>query len=142
MLKSVRKGDPATIRIVGATEEIGTGDRLVPAEAAHPINTSPRSPERRIAGKIVSVYRGLAQVGRNSVVALNVGSKQGLEIGHVLAVQLTGKLAKDRETNEFIKLPDEPIGQLLVFRTFDTISYGLIVDASQAISVGDTVVNP
>jgi hypothetical protein len=60
----------------------------------------------------------------------------------VLTVQLTGKLAKDRQANELVKLPNEPIGQLLVFRTFDTIAYGLIVNASQSISVGDSVVNP
>jgi hypothetical protein len=138
----VRKGDPATIRIVANAEEIGEGDRLVPAEATRTVNFAPRPPERDVAGKIISVYRGITQVGKNSVVALNVGSSQGLEVGHVLTVQLTGKLAKDRQANELVKLPNEPIGQLLVFRTFDTISYGLIVDASQSISVGDSVVNP
>ncbi|HZH06374.1 MAG TPA: LysM domain-containing protein [Lautropia sp.] len=138
----VRKGDPATIRIVANAEEIGEGDRLVPAEAAQTVNFAPRPPERDVSGKIISVYRGITQVGKNSVVALNVGSQHGLEVGHVLTVQLTGKLAKDRQANELVKLPNEPIGQLLVFRTFDTIAYGLIVNASQSISVGDSVVNP
>ena len=138
----VRKGDPTTIRIVGNAEEIGEGDRLVPAEPARTVNFAPRPPDRDVSGKIVSVYRGITQVGKNSVVALNVGKSQGLEVGHVLTVQLTGKLAKDRQANEMVKLPNEPIGQLLVFRTFDNISYGLIVDATQSISVGDSVVNP
>jgi nucleoid-associated protein YgaU len=138
----VRKGDPATIRIIGNAEEIGEGDRLVPAEPARTVNFAPRPPEREVSGKIVSVYRGITQVGKNSVVALNVGKNQGLDVGHVLTVQLTGRLAKDRQANELVKLPNEPIGQLLVFRTFDNISYGLIVDASQSISVGDSVVNP
>ncbi len=138
----VRKGDPTTVQIVGNAEEIGEGDRLVPAEAARTVNFAPRAPDKDVAGRIVSVYRGITQVGRNSVVALNVGRNQGVDVGHVLTVQLTGKLAKDRQTNELVKLPNEPIGQLLVFRTFDTISYGLIVDASQSISVGDSVVNP
>ncbi|MGE0313927.1 MAG: LysM peptidoglycan-binding domain-containing protein [Lautropia sp.] len=138
----VRKGDPATIQISGNAEEIGEGDRLVAAEPARTVNFAPRPPERDVKGKIVSVYRGVTQVGKNSVVALNIGKQQGLDVGHVLEIQLTGKLAKDRETNELLKLPNEPIGQLLVFRTFDTISYGLIVDATQSISVGDTVINP
>jgi len=138
----VRTGDPATVRILKASEEIGEGDRLVPAEPARPVNSSPRPPEKEVSGKIVSVHRGITQVGKHSVVALNVGSSHGLEIGHVLTVQQTGKLVKDRGVNQLVKLPNEPIGQLLVFRTFDTISYGLIVEASQSISVGDTVVNP
>jgi nucleoid-associated protein YgaU len=137
-----RKGDPATVVITGTAEEIGEGDRLVPAEAARTVNFAPRAPEREVAGKIISVYRGVSQVGRNSVVALNVGKKNGLEVGHVMSVQLSGRVVKDRETNETVTLPNEPIGQLLVFRTFDTISYGLIVDASQSISVGDSVKNP
>ena len=77
----VRKGDPTTIRIVGNAEEIGEGDRLVPAEAARTVNFAPRAPERDIVGKIVSVYRGITQVGRNSVVALNVGSQPGARGG-------------------------------------------------------------
>lgn len=138
----VRKGDPATITITGTAEEIGEGDRLVPAESARTVNLAPRAPERDVVGKIVSVYRGVSQVGRNSVVALNVGKKDGLDVGHVMSVQLRGRLAPDRETKEMVKLPNEPIGQLLVFRTFERISYGLIVDATQSISVGDTVQNP
>ena len=137
-----RKGDPATVVITGTAEEIGEGDRLVPAEQARSVNFAPRAPEQDVTGKIISVYRGVSQVGRNSVVALNIGKKNGLEVGHVMSVQLSGRFAKDRETNETVKLPNEPIGQLLVFRTFDTISYGLIVDASQSISVGDSVKNP
>lgn len=138
----VRKGDPATITITGTAEEIGEGDRLVPAEGARTVNLAPRAPERDVVGKIISVYRGVTQVGRNSVVALNVGKKDGLDVGHVMSVKLRGRLAPDRETNEMVKLPNEPIGQLLVFRTFEKISYGLIVDATQSISVGDAVQNP
>ena len=138
----VRKGDPATIAIISTAEEIGEGDRLVPAETARTVNLAPRAPEQDVAGRIVSVYRGVSQVGRNSVVALNIGKSDGLDVGHVMSVQLSGRVARDRETNEMVKLPNEPIGQLLVFRTFDKISYGLIVDATQSISVGDAVLNP
>lgn len=138
----VRKGDPTTIVITGNSEEIGEGDRLVAAEPGRTVNFAPRAPERDVKGRIISVYRGVSQVGKNSVVALNVGKRHGLDVGHVLTIQLTGRLAKDREINELVKLPNEPIGQLMVFRTFENISYGLIVDATQSISVGDTVINP
>jgi hypothetical protein len=138
----VRKGDPATIVIGTNAEEIGEGDRLVPVEPSRGINFAPRAPEQPVSGRIVSVYRGVTQVGRNSVVALNVGKEHGLDVGHVLTVELSGRIAKDRQANEMVKLPNEPIGQLLVFRTFDKIAYGLVVEASQPISVGDSVVNP
>ncbi len=140
--KLERRGDPAVFRIVGASEEIGEGDRLVPAERARTLNFAPRSPEGAIAGRIVSIYRGVVQAGRNSVVALNLGTQQGLAVGNVLAIKERPRQIKDRETAERINLPGEPIGHLLVFRVFDKIAYGLIVDAYKAVTVGDDIVNP
>jgi hypothetical protein len=103
---------------------------------------APHPPGAPVEGRIVAVHRGVDQVGKLSVVALSVGKQQGIDVGTVLAVQLTGREIVDRETKERIRLPNEPIGQLLVFRSFDRVSYGLVVAASQAISVGATVTNP
>jgi LysM domain len=64
-----RSGDPATLRITGTSEEVGVGDRLIPAELGRPFNYAPHPPEQDVAGRIVSIYRGVSQVGRNSVVA-------------------------------------------------------------------------
>ncbi|MBN9461330.1 MAG: LysM peptidoglycan-binding domain-containing protein [Burkholderiales bacterium] len=142
--KLERSGDPATLRIVSTNEEIGVGDRLVPAERALPVTYAPRPPESQVSGRIVAVYRGVTQVGRNNVVALNLGKEAGLEIGNVLAINQLGQTVSDRTSgkSEKIKLPDESIGHLLVFRTFDKIAYGLVMDASHPIAVGDTVSNP
>ncbi|MCL4183411.1 MAG: LysM peptidoglycan-binding domain-containing protein [Burkholderiaceae bacterium] len=142
--KLERNGDPATMRIVATTEEIGVGDRLMPAERAFPVTYAPRPPEAAVKGRIVSVYRGVSQVGRNSVVALNLGKADGLEVGHVLAVNERGRTVTDREAAkpEKIALPDRPVGHLLVFRVFDKIAYGLVMEASASISVGDAVSNP
>jgi len=138
----VRPGDPATFRIQGTAEEIGQGDRLMPAERVLPPSVAPRPPSDPVDGRIVSVYRGIDQVGKYSVVALSLGKEQGIEVGHVLAVQLTGRTIIDTETKEPVRLPNEPIGQLLVFRVFDKIAYGVVVAAAQPIAVGATVTNP
>ncbi|GMV48166.1 MAG: hypothetical protein AMXMBFR66_35640 [Pseudomonadota bacterium] len=142
--KLERSGDPATLRITANNEEIGVGDRLMPAERAMPINYAPRAPDGQVNGRIVSVYRGVTQVGRNNVVALNVGKSAGLEVGNVLAIQQRGRVVSDREAgrSEQVRLPDESVGHLLVFRVFDKIAYGLVMDASQPIAVGDAVSNP
>ncbi len=137
-----RSGDPASLRITAMNEEIGVGDRLVPAEAPKVTSYAPRPPDTEVAGRIVSVYRGVAQAGRNSVVAVNVGGADGVRIGNVLAIRQRGRTIKDRETRQDIRLPDESVGHLLVFRVFDKIAYGLVMQASQAISVGDDVANP
>lgn len=140
----VREGDPATLRIDGTSEEVGVGDRLMPARRDDVVNYVPRAPEKPVRARIVSVYRGVTQVGRNNVVALNVGSEQGVEVGSVLSVLALGRTVVDREDPKRaqIKLPDETAGQLLIFRTFDKIAYGLVMSASRPISIGDVVVNP
>ncbi len=139
-----RGGDPATVRIVASSEEIGVGDRLMPADRSLPMHFVPRPPEAVVDGRIVSVYRGLSQVGRNNVVALNVGKGDGLAVGNVLAIRHRGGVVTDREAvkAERVKLPDEAVGHLLVFRVFDKIAYGLVMEASQPIAVGDAVANP
>jgi len=142
--KLERPGDPASLRVVATNEEVGTGDRLMPAERALPIVYAPRAPEAKVAGRIVAVYRGVTQVGRNSVVAVNVGTENGIEVGHVLGIAHRGATITDRTAaeREKVVLPDEPVGHLLVFRVFDKIAYGLVMDASQPIAVGDDVANP
>lgn len=137
-----RAGDPAAFRVLNSTEEIGTGDRLMPAEAAPLTNYVPRPPEAPVHGRIVSVYRGVAQAGRDSVVALNVGSSSGVAIGNVLAISERSRVVMDREKREEVRLPGEPVGHLLVFRVFDKIAYGLIMRSSRDVAVGDVVANP
>jgi hypothetical protein len=137
-----RTGDPATLRMESVTEEVGPGDRLMPAERLDTVNYVPRPPESPVAGRIVSVHRGVAQAGRNNVVAVNVGAEQGLAVGNVLAIKERERMVPDRETRELIRLPGEPIGHLLIFRVFDKIAYGLIMAASRDVAIGDGVENP
>ena len=139
-----RPGDPATLRIDAANEEVGIGDRLMPAVRSDALNYVPHAPEKEVRARIVSVHHGVSQVGRNSVVAINAGSEQGVDPGTVLTILELGRTVVDRGDKDkpSIKLPDEPIGQLVVFRTFDKISYALVVQASKAITLGDVVANP
>jgi hypothetical protein len=137
-----KAGDPATLRITSMTEEIGVGDRLMPSEPPKTFSYVPRPPAGEVDGRILAVYRGVTQIGRNNVVAVNAGGGAGVEPGNVLAIHQRGRLVVDRETKEQLRLPDEAVGHLLVFRVFDNISYGLVMDASQSITVGDVVTNP
>lgn len=140
--KFLRGGDPATFRVIATTEEVGPGDRLMPADRSAVLTYAPRPPASEVKGRIVSIYRGVAQAARNSVVAINVGAANGLEVGNVLEIKEHGRVVPDRDTKELIQLPGEPIGHLLVFRTFDKIAYGLIMKSSRDVGIGDDVSNP
>jgi len=137
---------PASIDIVRAKEEIRVGDRLLPEPVRGLGSYVPRAPGLPVDGQIVSVYGdAVSLVGQNQVVALSVGMADGIEPGHVLTILRAGRRIDDRsEPSERaqIKLPDERSGLLMVFRTFDRLSYALVLEISDTVNVGDRVSNP
>jgi nucleoid-associated protein YgaU len=137
-------GDPARLRLVSVREEIGVGDRLLPVDKSRVLSYAPRPYEQDSTGKILQVHRGVSQAGKNNVVSFSLGAKQNVEVGHVLAIENTGATVIDRESakRETVKLPNETIGHLLVFRVFDRIAYGLIMDTTTVVSIGATVKKP
>jgi hypothetical protein len=142
--RMAKRGEVATIEIQQSKQEIGIGDRLVPIERQPMITYVPRTPERAIDGRIVSVYGGVDQAGTQSIVAINRGKREGLEVGHVLALLHTGETVLDRTAGrrEYVKLPDERIGEMFVFRVFDAVSYALVMRVQQPVKVGDRFTRP
>jgi hypothetical protein len=137
-------GDPSTVEIIRSTQEILRDDRLVAATNVDLANFVPHAPQSQVRGRIMAAYEGVAEVGRGSIITLNVGSQQGLEIGNVLAIQRAGIDTAYRSGGEDrdMKLPEERIGLALVFRVFDHVSYALVMRSDLSIRINDTVVNP
>jgi hypothetical protein len=137
---------PATIDIKRAKEEMRVGDRLLPVPPRVIENYVPRAPAKPVHASIVSVYGdAVALVGQSSVVALSAGAAEGIENGYVLAIQKAGALAVDRSLpgeQTRMKLPDERAGIAMVFRTFDHLSYALVLEVTEPVQVGDRVTNP
>jgi LysM repeat protein len=135
---------PATFEVLSEKEEIGVGDRLAPVPPSDLSNYAPHAPSKPIAGQIISVYGEALIAGQNQVVAINRGARDGLERGHVLAVLRDGVQLTDRtvERPTEIKLPDERHGLLFVFRVFDRVSYGLVLQVEQPVTAGDRFTQP
>lgn len=140
----VKAGPVAALTILESKLEIGVGDRLVPIDHQELINYVPHRPDKNIEGRIIAVYGGVHSVGAGDIVAINRGRRDGLEIGHVLAVMRNGATIVDRTVSghEKVKLPDEDIGHLFVFRLFDGIAYALLLSASGPVQVGDRFDQP
>lgn len=142
-----RAGDPATFLVLKSNRELRAGDRLIPTNDKA-INThfQPHAPKKPITGKIMAVMDGVVQIGQFQVVVINRGEKDGIDAGTVLAVYQTGETVTDTIKNdekpEQIKLPDERAGELMVFRTFERLSFGLIMRSTRAMHVLDRVTNP
>jgi hypothetical protein len=142
-----RAGDPTTIRLLDSTREALIGDYLIDEEDPRPMNFFPHSPAQDVQGRIISVMDGVELIGQYQVVVLNRGNQHGLDPGTVLRVFKTGQVVRDEVHKkglfaDKVRLPDEPAGTMMVFRTFDRMSYALIMEATNAISVLDTVRNP
>ncbi len=137
-----RTGDPATVALTSTSQEAVMGDRLLPASVDVPLNFFPRSPSTNIDGRIVSVVGGVTQIGQYQVVVMNRGSNNGLSVGDVLSVFQSGTEVKDRFGGGNVRLPDEQAGTVMVFKTYDRISYGLVMEATDAIHIHDFVRNP
>jgi nucleoid-associated protein YgaU len=135
----VKRGEITTLTIIDSKREIGVEDRLVPIQHEPLITYAPHRPQRAVEGRLISVYGSIDDVGAQSIVTLNRGERDGLNIGTVLAVNRSGQTVRDRtaSSSEFIKLPDERIGEMFVFRVFDNIAYALVLTATGPIKVGD-----
>jgi len=140
-------GDPATMAISKSTSDIRIGDRVMTNDVDQDVtlNFFPRPPNKPIRGNIISVLNGVSQVGLFNVVVIDKGLRDGLMVGHELAVFRKGRTVQDKNSaiqGDMVKLPDELAGSMMIFRTFDRISYALVMKATQAIHVLDRVQTP
>ena len=136
---------PATIDIVAAKEEMRVGDRLLPEPTRQWLTYIPHAPAVKVNGRIVSVYgSAVVNAAQNQVVAINLGTNHGMEVGHVLAIQKDGAMVVDKldPTRPLMKLPDERNGLMMVFRTFEAVSYALVLDTVEGVRIGDRLSNP
>lgn len=140
----VKEGQPGSVRILTSNQEIGKDDRLVAAPRPDIVNYPLHKPKDGVDSRVVSIYGDSAAGGRYSIVAITGGAKSGIEVGHVLALLHTGQSISDRYHGNKIDvtLPNERYGLVYVFRTFQKISYALVMQSSQAVEVGDTVGTP
>lgn len=136
---------PATLDIVLAKEEIRIGDRLLPEPPREWASYAPHAPSTPQNGQVVAVHGGTRQyAGQNQIVVLNRGHADGLERGHVLALAKRGATLNDNTdpARPAMTLPDERNGLMLVFRTFEHLSYALVLHINDSVRAGDRFSQP
>ncbi len=149
-----RTGDPATLMVKSVKQEVLTGDRILSAVTQKIAGDfHPKEPDRLVEGAIISVLNGVSQIGQYNIVVLDRGSNDGLSPGSVLQVDHRGETIRDhvarssvdfsnRTRRENVTLPDELAGLLMVFRTFERVSFGIILDAKRNMHIYDKVHSP
>jgi hypothetical protein len=138
-----RDGDVVKLSVQKAAQEVRNNDILLPLETRlQPQDMRPRVPQHDVAGHIVGVPGGVRFIGRLQVIAIDLGTEDGLQPGHVLRIDQEGERVVDPRTEELVKLPDETAGTLVVFRPYDKISYAIVMEATNTLAVGDAVRPP
>lgn len=144
LYRSAQKENQAhSFTVIETVEEMGVGDRLIAVPRQTTMNYVPHAPEKPVDARIVAIYGGMTHAGQNQVVPINRGSKDGIDIGTVLTLYRAGKTVKDTtDDDREIELLDEEYGTLFIFRVFDKLSYGLIMEVRDAARVGDVARSP
>jgi len=147
-----RDGDTVSLIMTESAQETRAGDKLFVGGVDVPLDFIPSAPKIRTNGRIIAVSDGVSVIGQYEVVVVNRGARDGLAPGNVLGVFDTGPIVHDTEKRGFfnmntlgtkkVQLPSERTGTFMVFKTFDNISYGLIMEATNLIQVGDKIENP
>ncbi len=160
--------DVTTMKILRAAQEIGVGDRLVEAPPSEVLAYAPRSPASTTQGLIISAPETtITEIGQYRVVVVNLGARNGLEPGHVLALHRAGQFVRprrlpsstsndenrrklkslhseynDQRESETVLTPEERYGTAFVFRVFEKVSYALIMNTTRSVNLGDIVRAP
>jgi LysM repeat protein len=141
--------------LVDTARETLRGDCLLPDSDTTPLTFTPRAPSQQVKGQIIAIVDAETLIGQYNIVAINRGARDGVGPGTVLAIDESGDVVPDRgpasyaDTNggvlgfaHTVQLPSERAGTLLVFKSYDDMSYGLVVGASTSMRVNDVVRNP
>ncbi len=137
-----RSGDPAKLLLTNSTREALQGDKLFPETTEVNTDFVPHAPASDVDATIIAVKEATV-MGQYQLVALNRGSEAGLEPGHILVVDQRGPVVRDKYKKgglaatsavvgggSKVQLPDEHIGQVMVFNTTPRMSYALVLDSA------------
>lgn len=141
------EGDIGTFTITRSTSEVRVGTRLMPnLERQITSNFLPTPPKNNVEGLIMTVEKGVSQAGRLDIIAINLGERENIQQGHVLAIYKRGKKIKDRfaqeDTSRSVVLPDERAGLVMVFQVFEKMSLAIVLEAEKGVVIRDLVRTP
>ncbi|MDQ1362584.1 MAG: hypothetical protein QG652_444 [Pseudomonadota bacterium] len=147
-------GDPATATLQSTSREILVGDFLLTTDKSEFGHLYyPKVPEQQVDARVISLFDAISSTAKYQIVVINKGEDAGLQVGNVLATYFRGGEARDKflarktlergqEEKIGITLPDERSGLMMIFKVFENVSYGLILESTRVIRKNDAVRNP
>jgi hypothetical protein len=153
----VQVGDPTIIEITSGRREVKEGNLILPVDYhVYDASFHPRAmDEAPDHVQVLTVSEAKYGVGHYQIVAISLGSLDGVEAGHMFSVFHPGERIRDeqkyplmsraafRESDRrFVELPDEFAGRVMVFRPFERVSYAIVLDGTREVVAGDRLAHP
>ena len=140
----LQTGDPSRLTLIETYADVAIRDRLrlVAKKGALPFFYPKAPSDLSIRGTILETANRSTEMGPLSIVAISVGEREGVRPGDVFRILSQSEERKDPVTREKYFTPEEKIGLLLVFRSFEKVSYAIITNSTRSTNWGDTVVHP
>lgn len=160
-------GEVSSMRIIRGQQEVGVGDRLINAPPSETLSYMPHAVDSKTQGLIISAPETvISEIGQQQVVVVNLGARNGIEPGHVMALFRQGQIMSPRRLpsstsndpdrrelrtvysehkksmNETVVTPQERYGLVFVFRVFEKVSYGLVMNTTRPVNLFDIVRAP
>lgn len=147
-------GNPATATLLNTSREILVGDFLLNTDKSEFSHLYfPKVPDHNVDARVISLFDAISSSAKYQIVVINKGEDAGLKIGNVLATYFRGGEARDKymarktfqrgeEEKLSVELPDERSGLMMLFKVFDRVSYGLIVQSTRVVRINDAARTP
>jgi nucleoid-associated protein YgaU len=138
------QGEISTMVVNRMAREVSIGDRLLPNEERSVEPTFyPSAPEDdNFEAVVLELNDGVTHAGKFDIIVVNRGMRENLKDGDVLAIYKKGDLVYDRIAKDSVLLPEERVGLAMVFRTFEKVSYALVLEAERPINQDDKLYSP
>ena len=139
------ENDVTTLELTDSyNAEVRNGDYVLPVyDASLPTIFYPTAKNEVLTGgKVVRVQGSIGTAAVHGVVTLDRGSQDGAKAGQVFSVYQQGELVRDPKTKETVKLPNQNVATVMIFKTFDSFSYAYVLDSALPIKVGAAIQTP
>ena len=141
----VKPGNVASAYIRQGEREAIRGDRLVPYPEEQDMLFDIGRPPEDLEGTIISLFDAVSQIGPLQAAIINRGERDGIENGQVMSAFTAGREVRDPisdRPNEVVTLPEEEVGTVMVFQTFEKVSYVLVTESERTLREGDKLRHP
>lgn len=150
--------DMRRLLINNSSKEIRVGDRLLIREAsAIDATIYPTEPAEGMSGQIIAFLGEEALASQLDTVVVDLGLEDGLKVGDILAIEKESTYITDENerakmsfrermfsifNRDSLEIPGDGIGTLLVYKTFDRLSYAVILAGTEPAELYNRVVSP